>query len=130
MNEKVEKLANELGKAITESDEFAVYTQAKEIFEADEKLQSLIGDFNIKRMNLLQEMQKKDKDEAAFTKLQDEVRRFYVIINEDPNMAAFNGAQQALELLVNDAYNIIKFHVTGEQPGGCSGECSSCSGCH
>ena len=49
----------------------------------------------------------------------------------NPVIKEFVEAKQDAEKLLSEVNSIIHFYVTGEeQQGGCSGNCSSCGGCH
>ena len=56
MNQIVEK-AKELGELLKQSDEFKNYNVVKAKYEADEELQTLISDFNLKKMAVMNQMQ-------------------------------------------------------------------------
>lgn len=129
--ENLFEMANKLGEAIKESDAFKVYQAAQDKYDADENLQNLIGEFNLKKMAVMTEMQKEDKkDEAKIEQNQKEMREVYANILKCEAYTEFNESKSALESTVNQVYDIINFHVTGKEPG-CSGSgCSSCSGCH
>ena len=38
--------------------------------------------------------------------------------------------QAAYDKFLQQVYNLINFEINGEDAGGCSGGCASCSGCH
>ncbi len=107
--------------------------------DADETLQTLIGDFNLARIDLNSELSKsaeeKDKDRVAM--LNTRVNDLYQAIMENESMKAYNEAKQEMEAVVAWVNAIITTAVNGgdpmtvEQPtGGCSGSCASCGGCH
>ena len=126
----LEKMANELGEAIKESKIFTSYQEAKDKYDADDALQKLIGDFNLKKMSAMNEMQKEnDKDEQKLAQYQEQMRAAYADILKTPTYTEFNEAQHDLEDMINRIYGIINYHVTGKEPG-CSGSCDSCGGCH
>ena len=125
----LKKLAEELGLAIEESEEFKAYQRVKDIYDTDESLQELIKEFNLKKMAVMQQMQNKTKDDAKLSELQDEMRAAYSAVMAHPVMDEYNDAKDKLENVVNEIYGIINYHVTGQEPG-CSGSCSTCGGCH
>ena len=49
-----------------------------------------------------------------------------------PAVDAMTSARQQFSELMNQVNHVLEFIITGELPqsGGCSGNCSSCSGCH
>jgi cell fate (sporulation/competence/biofilm development) regulator YlbF (YheA/YmcA/DUF963 family) len=106
--------------------------------DADEELQQLIGDFNLARIDLNGELSKAgDKNQEKITELNTRVNQLYNDIMTNERMVAYNEAKDELEAVINYVNAIINTAVNGgdpmtvEQPqGGCSGSCSSCSGCH
>ncbi len=132
MNEIVEK-AKELGELLKQSDEFKNYNEIKAKYEADTVLQTLISDFNLKKMAVMNQMQNEENpDEEKLKKLQEEMRTSYSAVMTNDTMTEFVKAKEAFEKLVNEMYGIINFAVTGVAPGGCDGSsCASCGGgCH
>lgn len=130
------KMTRELGKAIQQDERYKAYMSAKEANDKDEQLQQLIGDFNLKRMNINQEMSSENKDTDRIKTLDEELKALYAQIMRNENMAAFNTAQNALEQMVSEINQIITMCANGEDPDtcevqqGCSGSCSTCGGCH
>ena len=128
----------QLGAAIQEDEIYIKYNLAKEKNNEDKELQDLIGQFNLIRLNLNEQFG--DGDEAAdkekVTKLNEELRECYAKIMQNESRAAFSTAKEEFDALMNKVNGIIGLCVEGhdpmtcEPPSGCSGSCSSCSGCH
>ena len=103
-----------------------------------EALQSLIGDFNLARIDLNAELSKsEDKDQEKIAALNTKVGQLYNDIMANESMIAYNEAKAEVEQMVEYINAIINTAVNGgdpmtvEQPqAGCSGSCSSCAGCH
>ena len=72
MNEIVEK-AKELGELLKQSEEFKNYNDVKAKYEADSELQTLISDFNLKKMAVMNQMQNEENpdEEKQFIELPD-----------------------------------------------------------
>lgn len=132
------ELARELGKKIQEDDRFIAMHVASQQCDADEALQNMIGEFNLKRMAINNEAQKEDRSEETLRTLNDELRAVYAEIMQNPNMAAYNNAKNELDALVQRVTTVITMSADGEDPDscdcdscGCGGNCSSCGGgCH
>ena len=132
------ELARELGKKIQEDDRFIAMHVASQQCNADEALQNMIGEFNLKRMAINNEAQKEDRSEETLRTLNDELRAVYAEIMQNPNMAAYNNAKNELDALVQRVTTVITMSADGEDPDscdcdscGCGGNCSSCGGgCH
>lgn len=134
--------------AIAMFKEAAAQMQREEAYQAlmgtlkrndeDEALQSLIGDFNLARIDLNAELSKsEDKDQEKIAALNTKVGQLYNDIMANESMIAYNEAKAEVEQMVEYINAIINTAVNGgdpmmvEQPqAGCSGSCSSCAGCH
>ena len=82
-------------------------------------------------MNVMQEMQKGDEKDADKLKThQDKLREVYGKIMADPVMDRYMTAKEAADSFVNEIYGILNYAITGEEPGGCTGSCETCGGCH
>ncbi len=132
------EMTRELGKALQEDERYKKYQEAKVNNDKDTELQNMIGEFNVKRMQLNQEMQKQEKDSEAMQRLDGELKEVYNKIMANPNMVKFTDAQQKVEKLINSINFIISMAANGEdpmtcpeeQPASCGGSCSTCGGCH
>lgn len=130
-------LARELGKAIQADERYTKYLAAREANDKDEVLQKLIGDFNLGRMQLNQEMSKKeDKDNDKINELNASIRKLYGQIMTNPSMSEFNDAKVEMDRMLDQINNIITQSANGADPATCeaehqcTGSCASCGGCH
>ena len=127
-------LARELGKALQQEDSFINWQNAQHIADADTELQSLIGEFNLKRMIINDEAGKKDRDQEKLTQANKEMREVYSKIMSNDNMIAYNDAKSAFDAVLNRVNAIIQQSAQGADPetadlGNCTGSCSTCGGC-
>ena len=70
-------------------------------------------------------------------KLEQEIQALYLQIMENPNMQAFDTAKQAMNMMMQEVDTILSLCANGEDPDqchpdltNCTGNCSSCGGCH
>ena len=131
------EMARELGKLIQQDERYAEYYRAKAANDADEELQQMIQEFNLKRMQLNSEMSKNHKDGALLSRLDDEIKVLYGNIMANGNMTAFNSAKDAMDSMLSQINMIITYSANGEDPAtcpseqvSCGGDCGSCGGCH
>ena len=132
------KMARELGAEIQKTEEFKTVELAKVQNDADTGLEKLIGEFNMKRMDLGNEMQKEEQDKAKIEAIDNELKGMYASIMENENMKAFNDAKTAFDDILQQINTIIMMSANGQdpmtidpKPNSCGdGGCSSCSGCH
>ena len=130
------QMARDLGAAIQQSDVYAAFNLAKTAADSDQKLQDMIGEFNLKKLSLSSEVQKTEKDQEKLSALNEEVRTLYARIMAYPAMAAYNTTKGELDRTLNFIQQIIVYSANGEDPQtiqeetACGGDCSGCSGCH
>lgn len=135
--ENIIKSVRELGKAIQADETFKAYIAAKMDADNDETLQNAIGEFNLVKMQISEETQKEDKDEAKLQELNVQLRKCYADIIANEKMQKYNNANQLYSGLINKVYAILEMCCNGEDPEtcepeehSCSGSCSTCGGCH
>ncbi|TCL45497.1 YlbF family regulator [Harryflintia acetispora] len=130
------KMTRELGKAIQQDDKVIAYNLARQHNDSDEKLQELIGKFNLKRLELNNVLGKADRDTDRIAQLDKEIKEIYAEVMNNPNMIAYNTTKQEVDRMMNFVTQILTGSVNGEDPDsieeqtGCSGSCEGCSGCH
>ena len=135
--ENIIKSVRELGKAIQADETFKAYIAAKMDADNDEALQNAIGEFNLVKMQISEETQKEDKDEAKLQELNVQLRKCYADIIANEKLQKYNNANQLYSGLINKVYAILELCCNGEDPEtcepeehSCSGSCSTCGGCH
>ena len=110
---------------------------AATVADADEALQAMISEFNLKRIAINTE-ESKPEDERDVEKLRTlntELRSIYASVMANENMMAYQNAQGELENIVNKIHLAINLAAQGQDPNlaaqeGCTGNCGSCGGCH
>ena len=105
--------------------------------DADEALQALISEFNLKRIAINTEESKPAEEHNAekLRELNTELRSIYASVMANERMVAYQAAQSELEGLVNKMHLAINLAAQGQDPNlaaqeGCTGNCGTCGGCH
>ncbi len=130
------EMTRKLGVEIQQQEVFKNYIKAKAANDNDVELQDMIGQFNVIRMQLDQALSSEEKNEEKVKELNTQLRDIYTAIMGRETMMNYNVAKGELDALVNQINAIITLTVNGEDPltcdisSGCTGSCSSCSGCH
>jgi len=132
------EMAIDLASQLQADDRCQAVFAAQQAADADETLQQLIGDFNLKRMAINTEEMKDEgeRDAEKLRTLNTELRSIYADIMSNEHMVAYNGAKTALDELVRKIQTAINLAVQGQDPSlaaqemSCGGDCSSCGGCH
>ena len=130
-------LARELGKAIQQEESYIKLHEVQDKADADTELQSLIGEFNLKRMSINNEASKKERDQDKLSQLNTEIREVYSKIMSNENMIAYNSAKEEFDAVANRVLAIVQQSAEGADPdtadysqSSCSGSCETCGGCH
>lgn len=122
--------ARELGEAIIESKEFKELKEAEQNQENDPVALELLKNYSDVRSKLAAEIQKGDVGEERMAAIREELEQAYEEMTTNDNITAYINAQRTFQAIIDQMNNIISFHITGKMPGGCSGSCSTCGGCH
>lgn len=128
-------LARQLGHAIQDTEEYTTIMAAKASADADESLQALITEFNIKRVAINAEACKTDRDDETLKQLNAEMRSAYSDIMNNEHMKAYNDAKQSFDKVLQRVLAIVQQSADGEDPdttdfsADCTHDCSTCGGC-
>ena len=123
--------------ALQTDSRYLAMDQARKMNDKDEELQNLIGEFNLARMDLNNEIGKPERSDERIAELNQKVNDLYGKIMADDGMVAYNEAKRDCEALVNYIDAIINTAMNGGDPmtvqepsASCTGSCSTCGGCH
>lgn len=129
--------AREFGKELQKNEKYLAYIDAKSKCDSDEKLQGLINEFNLLRMNLSNEINKgADADETKKADLDKQIRELYADIMASETMSSYEATKEEFDEVVRKINMIIMMSAEGADPDtcdvdhSCGGNCSSCGGCH
>lgn len=120
--------ARELGEAIIESKEYKELKAAELAQENSEEAMALLKEYSEIRSRLAEEIQKGDVSEERIAQIREELEAAYEKTTTNELITAYINAQRTFQAVIDQMNNILSFHITGQIPGGCSGNCSSCGG--
>lgn len=129
------ELTRELGKLIQQETSYIKLKAAEKDADADQELQNLIQEFNLKRLSINNETQKAEKDQEKIKELNDEMQKVYADIMSNKNMIDYNNAKQEFDQIITRVMTILQNCAQGEDPEttdytpSCSGSCATCGGC-
>ena len=125
-----------LAVKLQQDDRVIYLEQVKKKMDMDQELQELIGKFNLAQYNYRIESVKEDRDEAKLEEMNNELIAVYSDIMANEFMIEYNECKTEVDKLTQHIQAIITAALNGGNPmvvelpeGGCSGSCSSCSGC-
>lgn len=127
--EIIEK-AKELGALLKDSDLVKEYAAAKAAYDNDCEMREMLGQFNLHKMSISMISQQENPDEERIAEHEEKLGEVYNKIMESPLMVDFQEKSRRVETIIGNINSIINMYVTGEPASsGCTGSCSSCSGC-
>lgn len=121
--------ARELGMMIAESDEFKKLKETEQAQLADPDAQQMMADYNAKREEFAQIASRDDLTKEDWEKLNMNAQAEFIKLCQNENIKNYLDANQLFQDLISKVNSIIAHFVRGDDSG-CSGSCSSCSGCH
>jgi len=124
------ELAKQLGMMIAESDEAKALKEAEERHMEDPEAQALMTNYSIRCEQLSEEANKEGITKEEYEKINLDAQAEFIKISQNETIKNYLEANQNFSQLINKVNGIIAHFVRGEESGGCSGSCSSCSGCH
>ena len=131
MTEEIRKKAEELGKLLKESEEVKAAEAAKAVYDNDETVKQAIFEYSTQNAVLAQEFKKDEKDEAFMESVKTRIGELYNEITNNPAYIAYVQAEERIGDLMKEVNDELNFQITGERPSSsCTGNCSSCGGCH
>jgi len=129
MEEIIQK-AKELGMMIADSQEFKTLKAAEEAQLNDPEATALMAEYAAKRDELAKKAAAPDVTKEDFEKIREESQKEFDRICENKNIKNYLDANRSFAMLIEQVNSIIGYFVKGGDSSGCSGNCSSCGGCH
>ena len=124
------EIAAELGKALKNDARLTALEEARKAYESDERVAQLMTEYEVQQHAIQMEAAKEERDNALLKSLQDRIDEIYDAIVATEAYKALEQAQNEVNELMELVNNTITFNITGEQPSGCTHNCSTCGGCH
>ena len=124
------ELAAQLGKALKEDKRLVALDAARKVYEADSEVAALMTEYEVQQQAIQAEAVKEDRDVALLKTVQERIDAIYDSSTATESYKALEAAQNDVNELMALVNSTITFNITGEQPSGCSHDCSKCGGCH
>ena len=131
MNMNTLELAKSLGEAIKNDEILLNYDAAKETYEKNSELQEKLRVYNTQRAVLSEDFNKDIDTQNAETisKIKETMDSLGKEIVGYPEYKAFADAQKKVTDFMNTINRTITQYAFGIDPGSCTHDCSTCSGC-
>ena len=130
--EKVLNQAEMLAEAILESEEYITMRLSEQAAMRDSEATGLIAAYTEKRTAVENILADANMNPGDLAKAGSELEEVEHAIDENEVLNKMRDSREAFNDMMRKVNSIIKFVVTGERDDeeeGCSGSCSSCSGC-
>jgi len=129
--EQIFEKAKEIADLIAFSDEKKAAQEASRHLMESEEASNLINSYNEKREAKLAEYQDKQPTKEEIEAVNEYLQTEFNKIMENDIIREYVKASRVFEMLLTQMDNIIKQGVAVDDGhSGCSGSCSTCSGCH
>lgn len=129
---KVQDCARALGEAIVASEEYQNMQLCEKAAESDPAAAEAMGRYMELHAAVNQEMGNEEPDAEKIARLGREMDEIQQTLSALPAVEEMTAARQRFSGLMDQVNKILEFIITGDvqEGGGCSGNCSSCGGCH
>ena len=129
---KVTDCARALGEAIIASDEYKNMQVTESAAMSDPAVADLMARYMEVKNTLGEVMCQPDADANLISQYGQEMDEIQQQLTAMPAVDAMTTARQKFSEMMNQVNSVLEYIITGELPqqGGCSGNCSGCSGCH
>ena len=128
------ELAQKLGQAIADSDEVKTFHEMEKIFYSDEEAQNVMNTYEEERAAMTVKAKEGGMTAENLQLFQTEMKKSMDKLMANATVREYLEAKSNFNDIVKKVNAIISFCIQGEEElaadGGCSGNCSSCGGCH
>jgi len=130
-------LARKLGEKIAQSDELKTYKEMEKIYLESESAQESMKQYESTRANMAVKAQEMGMTPESMEFFETEMQKAFEMLVENKTVKEYLDAQSAFNDVWTKVNSILLYFIQGEEQnmaaessGGCSGNCSSCHGCH
>ena len=124
------ELDAELGRALKEDKRLVALDEARKAYESNETVARLMTEYEVQQKAINLEAMKEERSEELLKTIQERIDEIYDQIVGTEAYLALEKAQNDVNELMELVNTTITFNITGEQPSGCTHDCSTCGGCH
>lgn len=131
--DKVFEKTRELGEALQESETYQRMKEAEAKAMQNVEAAEMMALYLEKRNQIQEMMEVENPDPGAMQRLSGEMDEIQEKLQMIDDIVELTTARGEFNALIGQINQVLQFIVTGrmtEEEGGCSGSCSSCSGCH
>lgn len=130
-------LAKKLGEKIADSEELKTFKEMQNIYFESAEAQSAMKEYEDTRMKMTVKAQQTGMTPESLELFEKEMQSAMEKLTANKTVKEYLESQSAFNDILTKVNSIIAYFVQGEEQnmaaqssGGCSGNCSSCRGCH
>ena len=131
------ELARALGEKIAECEELKTFKEMQKIYFESESAQKCMREYEETRSKMAVKAQEMGMTPEALELFEKEMQAAMEKLTANKTVKEYLDAESAFKDIITKVNSIIAYFVQGEEQniaqeasGGCSGNCSSCRGCH
>lgn len=131
------ELARALGEKIAECEELKTFKEMQKIYFESESAQKCMREYEETRSKMAVKAQEMGMTPEALELFEKEMQSAMEKLTANKTVKEYLDAESAFKDIITKVNSIIAYFVQGEEQniaqeasGGCSGNCSSCRGCH
>ena len=124
---EIMELAAKLGQAIKADERIVNMNVAKEAYEKDEKIQSLMMEYQAQQTALAEAYKLDATDTAVISAIEGRLQAIVAEVTGSEVFVNLNKAQEEVNALMQEVNEEIEFQITGVRPS-CTHDCSTCGG--
>lgn len=125
---EIMQAAEQLGRAIKESELYRRFESAKSAYENDQTLMGYLGEYQADKKTLERAGQMEEVDTHLVDTLNERIDELYKLVTENPVYIEYVSAQEAVNRLMEEVNIKITHTISGRMP--CSHGCADCASCH
>lgn len=131
------EMARKLGEALQATESYRKLSEAKCANEKDNELADQIGQFNLIKLEIQNAVSQDEPNQELIDQKNEELRKLYDVIMKNEHMIQFQQASERVNQMMSQINVILSTALSGGNPAtcpteteSCSGNCTSCGGCH
>ncbi len=104
-------------------------TAAAEKYDSDPAITSAMTEYSVQQQALAAEYSKEERDDALCEAIQNRINEIYAAVIGTEVYEEYKKASDEYEEFYSAVLDEINYQLTGKRSS-CTGDCSSCGGCH
>lgn len=129
LNSEILMAVKKLCDLMKDDKTYKAVTDAAEKYNSDPAISTAMTEYSVQQQALAAEYGKEERDEALCEAIQNRINELYDTIISTPVYEEYKKASDEYEVFYTAVYDEINYQLTGKRSS-CSGDCSSCGGCH